>query len=51
VNQFDKKYNIVERMGNGVYGAVYKVMRKGACDSKFYAAKKLFYKTEDPHQQ
>ena len=54
LNHFDKKYKIIEKMGNGVYGAVYKVVQKGTAnssgDATYFAAKKLFFKTEDHRQ-
>ena len=54
VNHFERKYKIIEKMGNGVYGAVYKVVQKGSFnehspDVTYYAAKKLFLK--NPNQQ
>ena len=55
---FEKKYHIVNEMGTGQYGTVYKVVQRNVKgqgqqaneEKKFYAAKKMFQKTQDAKQ-
>ena len=48
-NIFDRKYQMVKELGKGQYGAVYKVRQKGT--DKVFAAKKLFYKTDERQEE
>jgi len=44
-NNFETKYQKIKTLGKGQFGTVYKV--KSKIDNQIYAAKKLFYKSDE----
>ena len=47
--RFHKKYKIIKSLGKGNFGEVIKVSSKS--DNQVYAAKKFYYKIQDPHNE